>query len=143
MSYRLYPDIIISAQIIDSFRKCCEILIIPPKSALNKTFISVDSCMRMQKMTKNMGWENIFTGSETKKNWDKEDYVNFFKAHPQYFEKEDSFYRVKFENLIPNFETIKETDNIKEIIRKSLKDHLLENSYGDRLLQALNLSKKD
>lgn len=140
MSYRLYPDIIISAQILDSFTKCCEVLIIPPKSALGRTFISVESCMRMQEMTKNMGWENIFTGSETKENWDKEDYVKFLKAHPQYFEKEDSFYRVKFENLL---EDLEDMENLKENMRKALKDKLLENSYGDRLLQALNLSKKD
>ena len=140
MSYRLYPDIIISAQILDSFTKCCEVLIIPPKSALGRTFISVESCMRMQEMTKNMGWENIFTGSETKENWDKEDYVKFLKAHPQYFEKEDSFYRVKFENLLEDFEDM---ENLKENMRKALKDNLLENSYGDRLLQALDLSKKD
>ena len=140
MSYRLYPDIIISAQILDSFTKCCEVLIIPPKSALGRTFISVESCMRMQEMTKNMGWENIFTGSETKENWDKEDYVKFFKAHPQYFEKEDSFYRVKFENLL---EDLEDMENLKENMRKALKDKLLKNSYGDRLLQALNLSKKD
>ena len=140
MSYRLYPDIIISAQILDSFTKCCEVLIIPPKSAINRTFISVESCLRMQEMTKNMGWENIFTGSETKENWDKEDYIKFLKSHPQYFEKEDSFYRVKFENLLENLEDM---ENLKENMRKALKDKLLENSYGDRLLQALNLSKKD
>lgn len=91
-------------------------------------------------MTKNMGWENIFTGSETKENWDKEDYINFLKAHPQYFEKEDSFYRVKFENLLKNLEDM---ENLKENMRKALKDNLLENSYSDRLLQALGLSKKD
>lgn len=140
MSYRLYPDIIISAQILNSFTKCCEVLIIPPKSALSRTFISVESCLRMQEITKNMGWENIFTGSETKENWDKEDYVEFLKAHPQYFEKEDSFYRVKFENLLEDFEDM---ENLKENMRKALKDNLLENSYGDRLLQALDLSKKD
>lgn len=140
MSYRLYPDVIISAQILDSFEKCCVVLIIPPKSALSRTFISVESCLRMQEMTKNMGWENIFTGSETKENWDKEDYVKFLKAHPQYFEKEDSFYRVKFENLL---EDLEDMENLKENIRKALTEKLLENSYSERLLQALNLSRKD
>ena len=129
MSYRLYPDIIVAAKIIDSYRRYPD---------LKQTYISIESCLTMQGICKNMGIENVFTGSETKENWDDKDYVKFFKSLPQYFIRDDNdFYRIKFESMSRN---IDEKDLTEEDVKLLIREKIIQHSYSDRLLGYLGLT---
>lgn len=136
MSYRLNPDVIVAAKVIDSFQRSLY-LFKNTKEALENTYISVNACLTMQDICKNMGVENVFTGSETKENWDLNDYKNYIKSMPQYFCKSNGeYYKVKFNSMLND----SELSNCSEDMLKSvLKDKLLVNSYSDRMLGYLGL----
>lgn len=131
MSYRLYPDIIVAAKIIDSYRRYPD---------LSQTYVSVNSCLVMQDMCKQMGIENVFTGSETKTNWDEIDYDKFFRSFSQYFEKaNDDFYRVKFEIML-NIKNKEVTQFTELDLIEVIKNKIIQYPYSDRLLSYVGLN---
>lgn len=74
ISYRLYTDIIVAAKINDSCKRACSFLKDEEK-AKRDIYISVDSCLILQRSCKNMCIENLFTNSgnvpNPNRDWDK------------------------------------------------------------------------
>lgn len=136
MSYRLFPDIIVASKIVDSYKRACDFLQ-DASVAINNIYISINGCLTHQRICKNMGIENIFTGSEDKENWDENDYRKFFNLFPRFFIKEDEFYRVNIKLMLNNFNKVDFTEGqLKEVVKERL---LIQGAYPDRLLSALLL----
>ena len=140
MCTRLYTDVVVASKIVDSYKRTCDFLQ-DVSVAVDEIYISINSCLTHQRICRNMGIENVFTGPEDgfeKKEWDYSDYKKFFDRLPRYFTNLDStYYKVNLSSmLIDSKRENLSLDKIKESIRENL---LIQGSYSERILSALEL----
>lgn len=137
MSYRLYPDVITAAKIIDSYRRLCWFTQ-NSSPDIDNIYVSISGCLLYQKAAKNIGIENVFTCAENGVDWGSHDYARFFRSLPHYFiEEGNDLYRVNIRLMFDNFGKSDITEEqLKMVLRKAL---IIQGGYSDRLLSALQL----
>ena len=88
MCVRLYPDIIVAVEIEST--RCFE-------NNPDSIFIYIGNCLAHQRTY--VSWiSNAFIGFEGKE-WEKEDYIAYFKSLPQFFTQTDNGYQVNLAAL--------------------------------------------
>lgn len=85
MCVRLYPDIIVAAE-INNERRFAQMLRRQEGSdkRVSEVNITIDGCLEHQKVYKHIGIRNVFVGFEGKE-WDRWDYEVYLSRFPQYF----------------------------------------------------------
>ena len=116
---RLYPDIIVAAEISSS--------IFFWKS--ESVTISIGNCLAHQKDYVYFGIPNAFIGFEGTV-WNKNDYIAYFNRHPEFFTLTDDGYQVNLDAL---------KDDNQRICYGRL---LTQGTYSPKVLKALGLIKE-
>lgn len=128
MCVRLYPDIIVAAEInnMRHFEMFYE-----KRQDIPEVNISIDGCLYRQNEYKHFGIGNVFVGFEGEE-WGKKDYENFLARFPEYFEPMGEEYRVNLAALAGDAE---EEDIPLEICDKLF----VLGTYPRRVMKALGL----
>ncbi len=90
MCVRLYPDIIVVAE-INNFR-----LFYGDSRPVN---VSIGNCLAHQREYVSFGIRSAFIGFEGSE-WGKEDYEEYFRSLPQFFVKSSDGYQVRLDALL-------------------------------------------
>ena len=116
---RLYPDIIVAAEINFYIFFC--------KS--ESIMISIDNCLAHQKEYVYFGMPNTFIGFEGNV-WNKNDYIAYFNGHPEIFTLTGDGYQVNLDAL---------KDDNQKICYGRL---LTQGTYSQKVLKALGLTEE-
>lgn len=133
----LYPDVIVASKVIDSFA-CVNSILQNVELAAERVYVTVESCLACQKNCKNMGIENVFTGTSARE-WDAMDYESYFERLPHFFERESSespFYKVKLLRMMEYAGASKDDSGVVTAICNGL---LNQGTYSPRTLYSLGL----
>lgn len=135
MCVRLYPDIIVAAEI--SSIKFFE-------NNPSSIFISIGNCLAHQKDYVSFGIPNAFIGFEGEI-WNKDDYITYLRSLPQFFTQTYEGYRVNLDalekNVAPNdILYSQETPDESEGAHYSYDKLFTQGTYPLNVLMALGLA---
>lgn len=129
MCTRLYPDIIVAAEINNSRRI---VQMCTAQSSVSSVHVSIDGCLSRQEDYKQFGICNVFVGYENQE-WGEEDYKDFLHMFPEYFQPFEDGYTV---DLVALQEGAAEVDLTSQICKKLF----TQGTYSIKTLRALGLS---